>query len=126
MQTVCNYMITFICISLFIFILLKSFPYSSTKVNTQRIYNDVSSISIIHLPGIKSCNNKCSLILTSPMYGDASGKDEWAIRGPDIFPKTWRLTRKNSNSSTRILDTGHETFQLTPSDDGYKFSNQSS
>ena len=75
---------------------------------------------------IKSCNNKCTLILTSPMYGDASGKDEWAIRGPDIFPKTWRLTRKNSNSSTRILDTGHETFQLTPSDDGYKFSNHSS
>ena len=75
---------------------------------------------------INSCNNKCKLILTSPMYGDASGKDEWAIRGPDIFPTTWRLTRKNSNSPTRILDTGTETIQLTPIDDGYKFSNHSS
>ena len=75
---------------------------------------------------IKSCKDKCSLILTSPMYGDATGKDEWAIRGPDMFPTTWRLTRKNSNSQTRILDTGNETIELTPIDDGFTFSNHSS
>ena len=75
---------------------------------------------------IKSCENKCSLILTSPMYADASGKDEWAIRGPDIFPLTWRLIRINSNSSKRLLDTGKQTIQLLPVDNGFSFTNYSS
>ena len=75
---------------------------------------------------IKSCNDRCSLILTSPMYGDASGKNEWAIRGPDLIPTTWRLTRKNSNSSTRILDTGKDIIQLIPIDNGFSFVDHSS
>ncbi|MEE3030823.1 MAG: hypothetical protein VX331_06385 [Candidatus Thermoplasmatota archaeon] len=75
---------------------------------------------------IKSCKDRCSLILTSPMYEDASGKDEWSIRGPDLITTTWRLTRKNSNSPTRLLDNGDEIFQLIPIDDGFSFVDHSS
>lgn len=75
---------------------------------------------------IQSCKNRCSLILTSPMYGDASGKDEWSIRGPEIVPTTWRLTRKSPNSSTRLLDTGKQIIQLTPIDNGFSFHGHSS
>ena len=75
---------------------------------------------------IKSCNGKCVLIATSPMYADASGQDEWAIRGPDIFTSTWRLLRKNPTTSTRILDCKNEILELIPNQDGFEFKNYSS
>ena len=60
------------------------------------------------------------------MYADASGKDEWAVRGPNIFPTIWRLIRIDSNSPKRLLDTGKETLELIPIDDGFTLSNHSS
>ncbi|HJM66200.1 MAG TPA: hypothetical protein QF555_01480 [Candidatus Thalassarchaeaceae archaeon] len=75
---------------------------------------------------IDTCDEKCTLIVTSSMYADASGKDEWAIRGPDIFTKTWRLLRKNANSVTRLLDIGEQVLELMPSDNGFIFTSHSS
>ena len=72
---------------------------------------------------VKSCENRCILIATSPMYADASGKDEWSIRGPPIFSNTWRLTRKTPNSSTRILAIDTEEMELIPAKNGFEFKN---
>jgi len=75
---------------------------------------------------IDTCDKKCTLIVTSSMYADASGKDEWAIRGPDIFGTLWRLIRKNANSATRLLDVGDQVLELIPDDNGFSFTHHSS
>ena len=90
----------------------------SGKVNSQ-LTNIMKNL-------IQTCNKRCILIATSPMYADASGKDEWAIRGPDLFTTTWRLFRKNPNSPTRILDINSNQLELIPIDDGFEFTDYSS
>ncbi len=68
---------------------------------------------------IETCDNKCTLIATSSMYADATGKDEWKIRGPDMFHKIWRLRRAYNNSINRILELNNEEIQLVPTERGF-------
>ena len=68
---------------------------------------------------IQSCDNKCTLIATSSMYADATGKDEWKIRGPDLFQQIWRLRRRQNNSVNRILEMDNQEIELIPTDSGF-------
>ena len=68
---------------------------------------------------IDSCDNKCTLIATSSMYADATGKDEWKVRGPDLFQKIWRLRRMQNNSINRVLEMDDLEIELIPSERGF-------
>ena len=53
------------------------------------------------------------------MYADATGKDEWKIRGPDLFQQIWRLRRRQNNSVNRILEMDNQEIELIPTDRGF-------
>ena len=68
---------------------------------------------------IESCDKKCTLIATSSMYADATGKDEWMVRGPDLFQKIWRLRRRQNNSINRVLEMDDLEIELIPTERGF-------
>lgn len=66
---------------------------------------------------------KCKLLITSALYSDASGKEEWKTRGKNLLepisPANWRLTIAEGGLQKRILLTESGTIQLQINDEGF-------
>ncbi len=65
----------------------------------------------------------CKLLITSALYGDASGKEQWKTRGKNLLehlsPSNWRLTITEGGLQKRTLLAEDETFQLQINDEGF-------
>lgn len=65
----------------------------------------------------------CKLLITSALYGDASGKQEWKIRGKKLLehlsPSNWQLTISEKGLQKRSLQTDDDIIQLQINDEGF-------
>lgn len=61
---------------------------------------------------LEICNEDTIVIVTSALYADASGQDEWATRSGCTIDDVWRVTRQNIASEKRILVTSEQTYTL--------------
>jgi len=68
-------------------------------------------------------STKCKLLITSALYSDASGEEEWKTRGENLLeqisPANWRLTIAEGGLQKRILLVEDETIQLQINDEGF-------
>mgnify|MGYP006096174757 CR=1 FL=1 len=68
-------------------------------------------------------STKCKLLITSALYSDASGEEEWKTRGKNLLeqisPANWRLTIAEGSLQKRILLVEDETIQLQINDKGF-------
>jgi hypothetical protein len=66
----------------------------------------------------------CPILIISSLYGDASGKDEWRVRGEKALQKldsiTWKLTIQEGGVQKRNLLIADENISLTISDEGFQ------
>lgn len=73
------------------------------------------------LPILQS--NQCRLLFTSALYGDASGKQQWKVRGENsllvISPTTWQLTVSEGGLQQRTLKIGDEKIRIQLTEDGF-------
>ena len=71
----------------------------------------------------KSINGKCPILLTSSLYADASGKNQWKVRGENKISKfgfqTWLLTIKQSGLQKRILTINEINHEFLLNDEGF-------
>jgi len=65
----------------------------------------------------------CKLLITSALYSDASGEEEWKTRGEKLLekisPSNWRLTIAQGGLQKRILLVEDETIKLQINDKGF-------
>jgi len=61
---------------------------------------------------LEICNEETVVIVTSALYADASGQDEWAIRSGCTIDDIWRLTRQSISNDKRKLVTSRQTYTL--------------
>lgn len=65
----------------------------------------------------------CKVLLISALYGDASGKSEWKVRGEDFLLNqggvTWRLMKRDPHIGRRLLVTPEEEIQLSLGESGF-------
>jgi hypothetical protein len=68
-------------------------------------------------------SSPCNLLITSALYGDASGEGEWKTRGTKLLekvePSNWRLTIEEGGLQKRLLLVEEETIQLQINEDGF-------
>lgn len=68
-------------------------------------------------------STECKLLITSALYSDASGKEQWKTRGKNLLehltPANWRLTITESGLQKRTLLAEEETIQLQINDEGF-------
>ena len=58
------------------------------------------------------CNEQTIVIVTSALYADASGEDEWAMRSGCDIEEVWRLTRRDITDDKRNLVTPEQRYTL--------------
>ena len=75
---------------------------------------------------LETCNEETVVIVTSALYADASGKDEWAIRSGCNINEIWRLTRQSISNDKRCLVTSRETYTLQLRDGVFEVQDYSS
>ncbi len=68
-------------------------------------------------------STECKLLITSALYSDASGKEQWKTRGKNLLehltPANWRLTIIEGGLQKRTLLAEEETIQLQINDEGF-------
>lgn len=68
-------------------------------------------------------SSQCNLLITSALYSDASGEEEWKTRGKKLLekikPSNWRLTIAEGGLQKRILRVEDEIIQLQIKDEGF-------
>ena len=68
-------------------------------------------------------STECKLLITSALYSDASGKEQWKTRGKNLLehltPANWRLTITEGGLQKRTLLAEEETIQLQINDEGF-------
>lgn len=71
-------------------------------------------------------NEETVLIVTSALYADATGQDEWAIRKGCNIDEVWRLTRLNLTNEKRKLVTSTKEYTLQLREGLFEIKNHSS
>ncbi len=68
-------------------------------------------------------SSPCNLLITSALYGDASGEGEWKTRGQKLLekikPSNWRLTIAEGGLQKRLLIVEEDIIQLQINEDGF-------
>jgi hypothetical protein len=75
---------------------------------------------------LEICNEETVVIVTSALYADASGQDEWAMRSGCNINEIWRLTRQSISNDKRNLVTSRQTYTLQLRDGVFEIQDYSS